>query len=88
MCKSPKIPTVNSSAAAFKKVFLRGDDRSDVGIKAITDAGVLLSSRSKEERTIVILSGRRIFVLCNFDNRVYRRRSVSKNRDVQRFIGF
>jgi hypothetical protein len=89
MCKSPKIPTVNSSAAAFKKVFLKGDDRSEVGIKAITADGVLLSSRNKKERTIVILSGRRIFVLCNFDVvPKKRRRSVSKNCDANASLAF
>jgi hypothetical protein len=87
MCKSPKIPTVNSSAAAFKKVLLKGDERSEVGIKATTAAGVLLSSRSKEERAIVILREEESFVFYAISiSSQKRRRSFKRNPNVQHFM--
>jgi hypothetical protein len=57
MCKSPKIPTINSSedAILLTKDFV-DDERSETGMKAITTvAGVLLSSTNKLDRTIVNL---------------------------------
>jgi len=52
MCKSPTIPIVYSSEVAFRADRM-DEKRAVIGVKASTVAGLLLSRRNKEDRTIV-----------------------------------